>query len=124
MQTKQIARNEWPSFFDGFSRQHQGWLVTLEVFSPDIGDQIEERELALEGITAELTNDEKDRIEIMIGVQPDDHVTHTIANPIEVSLEQTDEGADEVLAIKGTDEATTLLRICSAVRAEMVDGVV
>lgn len=124
MQTKQISRNEWPLFLDGFSRRHEGWLVTLEVFSPEIGDQIEERELALEGITAELAGDEKDRIEIMIGVKPDDHMTHTIANPTEVSLEQTDEGADEVLAIKGGDAATTLLRICSAVRAEMVDGVV
>lgn len=124
MQTKQISRNEWPTFFDGFSRQHEGWLVTLEVFSPEIGDQIEERELALEGITAEFAGGDKDRIEIMIGAKPDDHITHTIANPTEVSLEQTDEGADEVLAIKAADEATTLLRLRSAIRADMVDGVV
>jgi hypothetical protein len=45
-------------------------------------------------------------------------MTHTIANPTELSLEQTDEGADEVLAIKAAVEATTLLRLRSAMRAD------
>lgn len=43
----------WPSFFDSFSRKHQGWLATLEILGPDIGAQVEERELAFEGITDE-----------------------------------------------------------------------
>jgi len=42
-----------PSFFDNFSRKHQGWLATLEIMGADIGAQIEERELAFEGITGE-----------------------------------------------------------------------
>jgi hypothetical protein len=123
MQTKQITRNEWPSFFDSFSRQHAGWLVTLEIFRPDIGAQVEEHDLALEGVTAELGNGAKDRIEIMIGAKPDRHVTHTITDPIEVSLEHTDEGADHALAIKSADEAMTLLSFRSVVRPEMVDEV-
>ena len=28
---REIPRGEWLSFLDGFSRQHEGWLVTLEV---------------------------------------------------------------------------------------------
>ena len=122
MQTKQIERNEWPSFFDGFSRKHEGWLVTLEVFQPEIGAQVAEHDLALEGVTAELDNGDKARIEIMMGAKPERHVTHTIADPIEVSLEHTDEGADHALAIKSGDEATTLLRFRSAVLPEMVDA--
>jgi hypothetical protein len=80
MKTTHIARNEWPSFFDGFSRQHEGWLVTLEIFQPDIGAQVEERDLVLEGVTAELGNGDKDKIEIMIGGKPNQHVTHTVLN--------------------------------------------
>lgn len=124
MKTKQITRNEWPSFFDSFSRQHDGWLVTLEVFQPEIGAQVEARELALEGVTAELNDSDKDKIEIMIGGKPNRHVTHTIANPTEVSLEQTDDGADQALAIKSADDTMTLLRFRSAMRPEMVDAMV
>ena len=122
MKTKQIPRNEWAEFFDSFSRQHEAWRITLEVFGPEIGDQIEERELPFEGITAELT-DAGDKIEIMIGGKPDDHITHTVSAPAEVALEQTDEGADVALAIKAADGTTTLLRFHSAMLPELVDAV-
>ena len=122
MKTREIPRTEWAAFFDSFSRRHEGWRVTLEVFGPEIGDQIEERELALEGVTAELA-EAGDKIEIMIGAKPDDHITHTITAPNQVSLEQTDEGADVVLAIKAADGTMTLLRFRSAMLPEMVDAV-
>ena len=123
MDTKQIARSEWPSFFAGFSRRHQGWLVTVEVFQSDIGAQVEERGLALEGMTAELGNGENARIEIMIGAKPDRHVTHTITDAIEVSLEHNDEGADHALAVKSADDGMTLLRFRATVRPDTVDVV-
>jgi len=53
MKTKEIPRNEWQEFFDIFSRQHEGWLVTLEIFGSEIGAQVEERGLAFEGIVDE-----------------------------------------------------------------------
>ena len=99
MQTKEISRTEWPSFFDSFSRQHEGWLATLEILGPEIGAQIEERDLPFEGITDEWDETEGNTIMIMAGGKADDHVTHMIRRPTEVSLEQTDEGADAALAI-------------------------
>jgi hypothetical protein len=124
MKATQIARKEWPSFFDGFSRQHEGWLVTLEIFQPEIGAQVEERDLALAGVTAELGNGDKDKIEIMIGGKPNQHVTHTVLNPVEVSLEHTEDGVNHALAIKSADDATTLLCFRTAMRPEMVESVV
>ena len=123
MKTKEIPRDEWPSFFDSFSRQHQGWLVNLEIFGPEIGAQVEERLLALEGITDEADETRGHTVIIMAGAKPDDHITHTIASPEAVSVEQTDEGADAALAIKGTDGTTALLRFRSAVLPEMVDAI-
>ena len=122
MQTREITRCDSPAFFNGFSRQHEGWLINLEIFGPEIGDQFEEREIALEGITAELGECQSDRIEIMMGAKPDDHITHTIAKPIQVSLEQSDDGADRVLAIKDLDANTTLLSFRAPVRSDMVDN--
>ena len=123
MKTQEIPKNEWTEFFDNFSRKHEGWLVNLEIFGPEIGAQVEERELALEGITDEWDETEGNSIMIMTGVKPDDHITHSVTGPTSVSLEQTDEGADAALAIKSGDGVTTLLRFRSAVLPEMVDAI-
>ena len=123
MKTQEIPKKEWTEFFDNFSRKYVGWLVNLEVFGPEIGAQVEERELALEGITHEWDETEGNTITIMTGVKPDDHITHSVTSPTSVSLEQTDEGADAALAIKSGDGVTTLLRFRSAVLPEMVDAI-
>lgn len=122
MQTRQIPKTEWPSFLDRFSRQYEGWLVNLEVFSPEIGAQVEETGLALEGLTDEWDEVKGNTITIMAGNTPDDHITHSITNPTEVTLEQTDEGADVALSIKSTDGTTALLSFRAAVLPETVDA--
>lgn len=124
MKTKRVPRSKWPKFFDSFSRQHEGWLATLEIFASDIGAQVEERELAFEGIVDEWDEALGNQIIIMMGAKPDDHITHTIGRPTNVSLEQTDEGADVALAITSEEGAVALLRFRSAMLPEMVDGVV
>ena len=121
MPTKEIQRNEWVSFFDSFSSRHQGWLVTVQIMNPEIGDQTEARDLPLEGITAELNERGPDQIEIIIGNQADRHVTNTVVDPRRVWLKSNDEGADEVREIKGENE-TVLIRFRSAMLPELVDG--
>jgi hypothetical protein len=123
MKTQEIQKKEWTEFLDSFSRKHEGWLVRMEIFGPEIGAQVEERELALKGITHEWNEKEGDTITIMTGAKPNDHITHSIAGPTQVSLEKTDEGADAALAIKSGDGITTLLRFRSAILPEMVDAV-
>ena len=122
MQTKQIPKNEWPSFLDRFSRQYQSWLVNLEIFNPEIGAQVEETGLALEGLTEEWDEVKGNTITIMTGNTPDSHITHSINNPTEVSLEQTDEGADAALSIKSADGTTALLSFRATVLPEMADA--
>lgn len=124
MKTKEIPRDEWREFFDRFSRQYEGWLVTLEILAADIGAQVEERNLAFEGIVHEWDEIQGNEIMIMVGPRPDDHITHSISHPVQVSLEQTDEGADAALAIKSADGTTALLRFRSPMLPEMVDGIV
>ncbi|HEX7333035.1 MAG TPA: DUF5335 family protein [Pyrinomonadaceae bacterium] len=124
MQTRQIPKSEWPAFLDRFSRQHEGWLVKLEILNPDLGAQIEETGLALAGLTDEWDEADGNTIMIMAGNEPDAHVTHSISNPTEVSLEQTDEGADAALSIKSADGTTALLSFRAAVLPETVDALV
>lgn len=124
MQTRQIPKGEWPVFLNTFSRKHEGWLVRLEIFGPEIGAQVEEKGLILEGLADEWDEVSGNTIMIMAGNKPDDHLTHSINRPTEVSLEQTDEGADAALAIKSEDGTTTLLSFRAAVLPETVDNVV
>ncbi len=124
MPTQEIPRAEWNNFFDGFSRQHEGWLATLEVFSPDVGAQEEAHELPLEGISMASDDESCDAIAINLGKIPSDHVTHTITKPEHVWLQQTSEGANAALEIESPQETRTLLRFRSAMPPELVDGVV
>jgi hypothetical protein len=122
--TREIGREEWVAFFDSFSRQHDRWLITLEVLGPEIGAQIESREQALNGITAELSTTGEDVISILVGSRSNDHVAHMVHAPSHVRLKETAEGAHEALQIESASGVTTLLRFRSAVRPEAVDGIV
>jgi hypothetical protein len=61
---REIPRDEWVAFFDSFSRQHDGWLSTVEVREAEIGAQTQNQwlEKALMGITADLTQQDGDVI--------------------------------------------------------------
>ena len=124
MPTQEIPRGEWPTFLDRFSRQHEGWLATLEVLAIDIGAQEQARDLPFEGITATSRDSTSETIAISLGKTPEDHVTHTISEPTRVWLDQTPAGANAALEIESADKVKTLLRFRSALPADMVDGVV
>lgn len=124
MPTQEIPREEWTTYLDRFTQQHEGWLVTLEVMGTDIGAQQEVRDLPLEGITAASKDGATESIAINLGKTPEDHVTHTITKPARIWLEQTSQGANAALEIESADELKTLLRFRSALPADMVDGVV
>jgi len=113
MKTRQIPREEWTRFFDNLSRKQEGWEATLEVFGPDIGDQVEERRLYLTGLSAEVSAEKNgaDKIAIMFGGRPSQHLTHTIVSPVQVDLQQTDFGIDSVLLIKSAEGITSLLKL-------------
>ena len=123
MPTQEIPRDEWTTFLDTFSRQHEGWLSTLEILGTDIGAQREVLNLPLEGISASRES-VPETIAISLGNDVKDHVTHTISGPTRVWLDQTSAGANAALEIESADEVKTLLRFRSALPAEMVDGVV
>ena len=108
MSTREVSRNEWSNFFETFSKQHEGWLATLEVFGDDLGAQTEAVELPFEGIS--LNSDEgPDALVISLGGTPEDHISHMVERPRQVWLRQTAEGANESIEISEEDNQKTLL---------------
>jgi Family of unknown function (DUF5335) len=123
MVTREIPRNEWTQFFDSFSRRHEGWLVTVEVFDRKLGAQVEAEGRPLKGIAADRGGGDPD-IEILTGRGDDDSLTHIVAHPTHMQVEETEEGAEAAIEIKSVNEGTTLVRFRSAILPESVDGVV
>ncbi len=123
MPTREIARDEWQPFFDGFSRMHRGWLVTVEVLDEELGDLLEAREGPLSGVVAELRA-RPEAIEIMVGEVPERHITHVIREPLHVHLKESDVGAHQTLRVEGADGVVTLLTFRAEALPAEVDGVV
>jgi hypothetical protein len=120
MQAREIARTEWSSFFESFTRQHEHWLVTVEEIPGGEGSTcVEARDQSLRGI---FVDGHDDTISIALGDTREDHLTHTIAHPTRVILEQTDAGVDQGVRINRDHDQATRVRFRSAVRPEEVDG--
>ena len=108
MQTQEIPREQWPRFFDDFSRQHQGWIVNLELLGSEIGDQEEASGLPLVGISAD-SKDGENRLVIIIGGSPDADVTRIINAPQRVWVKPPRMPGDEAVEVESKDGVTTLL---------------
>ena len=121
--TREIPRNEWVKFFNGFSKQHSGGQVTLHVIDADMGAQVEAENLPLQGISADL-KDNEDLIEINVGEPSGSHVEHQVAEPTHVRLKQNAQGADEALEIETEGGTMTLLQFRVAAIPEMAGSTV
>src|SRR5215475_3055557 len=99
MLTRDIPREQWVRFFDDFSKEHEGWIVTLEVVGSDIGDQYEVNRLPLVGISADLKASEN-RIEIIAGGRVDADVTRFINAPKRVWVKEPRLPGDEAIDVE------------------------
>lgn len=107
MSTKEVPRNEWQKFFHDFTRFHQGWIASVDVFSGSFGAQKEANELVFSGITAAPASGGGQTIEVMLGENHDHHLTHIITAPVSVHFES--EAESEVLQICDADNTTVLI---------------
>jgi Family of unknown function (DUF5335) len=119
---REIPRGEWLSFLDSFSRQHEGWLVTLEVPTSEGSEAVEAENLKLEGITPEHS-EEHDGISIALGTAPDEHFIHFVSDPIRVSFLETKAGGDVGLQIEAVDGSRTVVRFRGPVKPENLNDV-
>lgn len=92
---KEIERDDWDTFFESFTLEHDHWLVHVDG---------EDDTLPLEGIVAR-----DGKIVIHLGADVRHHRVITI-DGARISVEQTG-GADESLAITSNDGHTTRLRL-------------
>ena len=98
MQTREIAKDNWQSFFDQVSRALQGKLIQIEVDSLELGAQIEVNKLSLNG----LTYDKKDDAFVI----STDEIEHVIRSPQQIFAADGGDGIDslKVRSADGTEQ--------------------
>ena len=113
MQTREIPIDQWPSFFNRFSRLHDRALVTVNVSAPEVGEIDAVRDQPFNGISSEGD-------ELILHIGP--HLNHRILHVDSVRLKETDEGgADAEIDIDAIDGIRTVVRFRSPMRADLLD---
>lgn len=110
MRTAEIPRDQWEPFLAGFSRDHQGERITVELLGADLGDQPELRDTPLMGVTFDSKRSEGEAIEVMAGESTRANAMHVVARPVRVLVAQSDKGTDQALEIESLEGPTTLVR--------------
>jgi Family of unknown function (DUF5335) len=123
MPMQEIPRHTWADFFDRFSGQHRGWLVSLDVTGLPSGPQVQASEVSLAWITAELQANRRDRIEVALEACTGEHITYIIPAATHVRLRATEEGAHAGVEIESSAGGTTRIRFRSAMLPQRVDGI-
>src|SRR5207247_3903438 len=80
MQTVVIPRADWRATLDEFSSCHEGWRVSLELLTPELGAQHEIEDLPLRGVAVEV-GAKGSTITIAAGSTGLDQVTSVIHEP-------------------------------------------
>jgi hypothetical protein len=109
--TQEVPRQEWTRFFDRWSREHQGWIVQVELLGREIGEQPESSRLPLVGISADV-KPVKTNIEIIAGhrdEEPDKRVARIIYAPRRVWFKRPAAPADEAIQVESEDGLVTLV---------------
>ncbi len=117
----EVEPRNWMSFLDGFSRQHEGWLASIEVSTPG-GKLTEVVDRRLRGVSIDHA-DGKRRLYVAVGDAPDECLIHVVNTPTQIRFKRTRTGAHQGLEIESADGSTTIVRFRSAMPPEMLDGI-
>jgi hypothetical protein len=79
MRTAEIPAKDWSRTLDEFSANHEGSLISVELFAPALGAQSEIHDLPLLGLSIESAGDST--IMIAAGRSPEAQITPSRSNP-------------------------------------------
>ncbi|HUJ16159.1 MAG TPA: DUF5335 family protein [Thermoanaerobaculia bacterium] len=107
MSTRTVPRDTWASFFESFTRQHHGWLVTVDTGADRVAEEEPLEEVHANG----------DDIEIRAGS------FYRVPNVtiVTVTTATNDDTAVDHLEIESGAEKVTI-RFRAAINPELVDG--
>jgi hypothetical protein len=97
MQIIEIAPRDWTAALNRFAVAHDGWLVSLEVFTPEYGAQVAFQNMPL----LSMATDQSRGSIYVSAEQPGGYsCSHAVAHPKRLCIERSDEGADRAVLIE------------------------
>lgn len=119
MGVRPLEADSWTAELDGFSRQHDGWLVSITTLAPDGRAAVEAHNLPLLGVSR-VSPDSND-IAISVGDKKT-HLTHGVRDAVAMRIDLTNDHVERALVIDSKDGSTTSVEFRSPARVEEVDG--
>ena len=111
MPTREIAKTEWKTYFDDFSRNRQGEVVSVElIFSPQADPDYALERQPLVGLSYEDKGSDAGSILIIAGGETAQSVTYRVTSPVHVyhknarGLISDEVNEDEVIEVTSTDD--------------------
>jgi hypothetical protein len=109
-------REDWEDFAEQLSLHYMGWRALVDVVGADESvDEREQQEYVLDYVSAEVGDQEA-----VVHVAFEDGEPLVVENPTRLSLDETEEGADDVLEIE-SNTGTTRVRLRFPMQDEMID---
>ncbi len=110
MAVVEIPRERWVDELNAFTATHEGWLVSLDVFGPNVRAQPEINNRPLLGVSADRI-DHDGTIAISVARSAIDHLTHIIRGVTRVYVERIHDGATAGLLVESTGGTRTVLEL-------------
>lgn len=108
MSLTEVPRAAWTAALNDFSSAHEGWLVKLDVWTPEIGSLPEIDDLPLLGVSADRTGDSV--ITVSAAADHGGLASHTIHHASSVTLERDVHGVVSAMHIESAGGVKTTLR--------------
>jgi len=109
MTQEDINRSEWMAFCESFGREHQDWLVNVEVQHDNGALEIVGHDAILENIAVSGSTDEPGKVLISFTKTEDEKRVYEVLNPDAMRLTKNDRGADDSLVIESDNGDTTTI---------------
>ncbi len=116
--TQQLGAERWVEYFDSIAPSTGGLLVTIEVMSEQLGDQVDVERLPLQA----MNYDPKDNmLEISVGGRSPRYpvvLRHFISSPQTISIEESGPLSPKAILVTDADGVRTLIRLFAAAAVE------
>jgi hypothetical protein len=126
VKTRKISVDEWRGFCDTFSREHHGWLVSVAVSAPGLGNtgepmpaKILAQNLPLQEVREAQTDADA---EIMITVGEGADETSFLVEKVAAVYENSDAEKDIGMRIDSTNNTSTVVQFRAPAEPETLDG--
>ncbi|MGR8933123.1 MAG: DUF5335 family protein [Gammaproteobacteria bacterium] len=126
----EIAKNQWQSFCDGYTRQHLGWLVKVDIYDPSMSKLCRDSpapslkamaiDMAFRGI---VFQSDGFRPELLINLGSGKELfTHRLIHPTHIVSVKSAAGLHEGLLIHDRKGGIVQIRFREPANPELLDG--